>query len=69
MTNQKFFQKKYTLTWLELDSTIITTILTTILLLNIWPRFQTDATTIPYYAYIILIPIFSIPLWKKAFKK
>ena len=62
--------------WLEMDMTfkyfeikfiIIITLLLTLLLINIWPRFRNDALEFGWYGYLILIAIISIIwiIWKK----
>ena len=69
MTLKKYFKKEWKMKWYELDSTIITTMLCTIFLLTIWPRFLKDAMSIQGYAYVILIIIFSLPIIRKGLKK
>ena len=58
-------QKKITMTVLQRQSSIIVTMLSTIFLLSIWPRFLSDALSLRWYAYLILIIFFSIPLFRK----
>jgi hypothetical protein len=61
---KKRLNRKITLTVIQRQSTIIVTLLATAFLMNIWPRFRNDALEIPWYAYLILIAIFSIPLFR-----
>jgi len=69
MTSKKFFKKEWTLKWYELDSVIITTILSTLLLLTIWTRFLNDSMSVPWYAYLIIVILFSLPILRKGLKK
>lgn len=59
------FNKKISLTILQRQCIITVSILSTLFLINIWTRFRNDVLSFPLYAYIILIIIFLIPLFKK----
>ena len=48
---------------------IIITLLTTLLLINIWPRFRSDAMSVDWYWYVILIAIFLIIARGKIFEE
>ena len=54
------FQRKITMKVYERQCMIIITLLTTLLLINIWPRFRSDAMSVDWYWYVILIVIFLI---------
>ena len=56
-------KKKITMTVLVRQCTIIVTMLSTILLFSIWPRFRNDAMSLPWLVYVTLIFIFSIPFF------
>ena len=63
------FQKKITMTVYERQYMIIVTLLFTLFLINIWPRFRSDALSVEWYWYLVLVFIFSVPLYKKVLKK
>jgi len=70
MKLKKRFQRKITMKIYHMRCMIIITLLATLLLINLWPRFRYDALSVPWYVYIILIFIFAIPfLIKKRGKK
>ena len=58
-------QRKITMTVIQRQSMIIVTLLSTLLLITIWPRFLNDAMSADWYVYLILIFVFAIPLFKK----
>lgn len=64
LVNRKITMKAY-----ERNCIIIITLLGTLLLLNLWPRFRYDALSVPWYVYVILIVLFAIPLLIKKNKK
>jgi hypothetical protein len=41
---------------------IVVTLLSTLLLFTIWPRFRNDALSLDWYVYLILVILFSAPL-------
>ena len=59
------FRRKITLTVLQMDCLIIVTLLSTLCLVTVWPRFRNDALSPDWYVYLILIVIFLIPLFKR----
>ena len=59
------FKNKITMTLLQSQCMIIITLFTTLLLLSLWPRFLINAMMVEWYVYLILIIIFSIPLFRK----
>jgi hypothetical protein len=59
------FRRSVTMTVLQRQCMIIVTLLSTLLLLSIWPRFLSDALSVDWYVYLILIVLFSIPLLKR----
>jgi len=62
------FNRKITITSLQRNYIIIITMLSTLLLLNFWPRFLNDVLNFPMVGYITLLVVFSILLyrgWKK----
>ena len=56
-------QREITITVLQRQSIIIVTMLSTLCAINAWPRFLSDATSIEWYVYLILILIFGLPLF------
>ena len=62
---REHFQRSVTMTVLQLACTIIVTLMSTLLLLTIWPRFRSDALSLDWYVYLILAIIFSAPLLKR----
>jgi hypothetical protein len=59
------FQRKITMTVFRLQCILIITLLSTIGLLVAWPRFRNDAFNLDWYVYLIMVILFSIPLFKK----
>ena len=59
------FQRKISMTVLQRQCLIIVTLLSTLLLINVWPRFRTDAMSLDWYVYLILIIVFLIPIIKR----
>jgi len=53
----------------ELQYMMIVTLLLTLFLINVWPRFRSDALSIQWYWYLVLTFIFSIPFYKRVLKK
>ena len=62
-------QKKITIKLYEWQCMIIVTLLLTLFLINVWPRFRSDALSIEWYWYLILVFIFSIPFYKRILTK
>ena len=50
------------MTALQRQCLIIVTLLSTLLLIKTWSRFQSDAMEFPAFGYVLLIMIFVIPL-------
>jgi len=69
MNLEKRFKRKITMRSYERNLIMVITLLSTLLLLNIWPRLRSDMLSVPWYAYIILIIIFAIPLFIKKRRK
>ena len=69
MNLKKLVNRKITMRSYERNLIIVITLLSTLLLLNIWPRFRYDALSVPWYAYVILIVLFTIPFLIKKRKK
>lgn len=63
------FLKKITMTVLQRQCMIIVTLLSTLLLIKVWPRFRSDAFSVNWQWYIVLILIFFIPLVMKPAQK
>jgi len=61
---KEYFEKEYTLKYFEIKSIIIITLLSTLFLIKIWPRFRNDALEFPWYGYVILIVILAF-IWMK----
>ena len=64
LVNRKITMKAY-----ERNLIVVITLLSTLLLLNIWPRFRYDVLSFPLYGYIILIVLFAIPLFINNMKR
>lgn len=58
-------QRKITVTALQLQSILIVTLLGTILLLKIWPRFYSDAMSLDWPVYLVLVGVFAVPLFRR----
>jgi len=56
------FEKEYTLKYFEIKGIVIITMLSTLLLVNIWPRFRNDVLEFSWYWHILLIVLFSLIL-------
>lgn len=69
MKLKELVNRKITMRAYERNCIIIITLLGTLLLLNLWPRFRYDALSVPWYVYVILIVLFAIPLLIKKNKK
>ncbi len=54
---KEYFEKEYTLKYFEIKGIIIITLLSTLFLIKIWPRFRNDALEFAWYWYVILIVI------------
>jgi len=67
MKIKELLGRKYTLKRYELNGIIIITLLSSFLLINIWPRFLSDVLEVSWYVYVILIVILLIiwKIWKK----
>jgi hypothetical protein len=59
---KKRLKRKITMTALQRQCLIIVTLLSTLLLIKTWSRFQSDAMEFPAFGYVLLIMIFVIPL-------
>jgi len=64
MNIRQRLQTKISMTVLQRQCLIIVTLLSTLLLLTIWPRFLNDALSLNWYVYLVLILVFLIPLFK-----
>ncbi|MBT7300274.1 MAG: hypothetical protein HN849_12210 [Victivallales bacterium] len=53
------------MTVLQRQCMIIVTLLSTLLLLKVWPRFSDDAMSVAWYVYLVLIAAFAVPLLRK----
>jgi hypothetical protein len=60
-----YLQSRVSMTQLQLGCVIVVTLLSTLLLLTIWPRFRNDALSLDWYVYLVLVVIFSVPLFKR----
>jgi len=58
LANQNITMKAY-----ERNLIMVITLLSTLLLLNIWPRFRYDALDFPWWGYVSLIVLCAIPLF------
>jgi hypothetical protein len=62
-------KRKITMTVLERQCTVIVSLLGTLLLFRIWPRFRADALSLDWKVYVLLIFIFAIPFFKRSNKE
>ena len=58
------FQRKITMTVLQRQCMLIVTLLSTLCLLTAWPRFRSDAMSLDWWVYLILIAVFLVPFFK-----
>ncbi len=67
MKLKQWFEMDMDFKYFEIKFIIIITLLSTLLLINIWPRFRNDALEFHWFWYLILIAIVSIIwiIWKK----
>ena len=63
MKLKDWFSRAYKIKYFQLKSMIIVTMLSTLLLVNIWERFRSDVLSLGWLWYIVLIIIFAIPLF------
>lgn len=66
MTIRERLQQRVTMTVLQRQCMIVITLLSTLLLLTVWPRFHNDAMSVAWYVYLILIGLFTMPLFKRS---
>ena len=55
-------QRRITMTVLQRQCLVIVTLLSTLLLFTVWPRFRSDALSLDWYVYLILVIVFLIPI-------
>ena len=65
MNIKQRFQRKITVKQYEINLTIICTIMAVLLLITLWPRFRSDAMSIPWYGYLIMLIICLLPFTKR----
>jgi hypothetical protein len=58
-------KQQISMTVLQRQCMIIVTLLSTLLLLKVWPRFSDDAMSVAWYVYLVLIAAFAVPLLRK----
>ena len=63
MTFKEYMSKPYKIKYYQLKSIVIVTMLSTLLLANVWDRFRNDVVSLHWFWYIVLIVIASIPLF------
>jgi len=61
---KKRFRREITMTVLQRQCTVIISMLGTLFLAKMWPRFLNDALTFPWYLYVLLIVGFAVPLFR-----
>ena len=59
------FRQEVKMSVLQRQSMIIVTMLSTIFLLSIWPRFLADALSVNWAVYLVLIGLAAVPLFIK----
>lgn len=57
------FQRTITMTVLQRQCMIIVTMLGILCLLTAWPRFHADAMSLNWWVYLIILGLFSLPLF------
>ena len=57
--------RKITMTVLQRQCTVIVTMLATLGLARAWPRFHSDAMSLEWYVYLVMVLLFAIPLFKR----
>jgi hypothetical protein len=57
MRIKEIVYREFRLKWYELTFLLVTTLLGTLLLLNIWPRFLNDALEFEWWFYVVFIII------------
>lgn len=65
MRLKEHFQRKVTITVLQGQCLLIITLLSTLCLVSVWPRFRDDALSVDWYVYLIMIALALIPLLKR----
>ncbi len=67
MKLKQWLEKDMGFKYFEIKFMIIITLLSTLLFINIWPRFRNDALEFTWYWYVILIAIlvFIWIIWRK----
>ncbi len=65
MNVRERLQRRISMTVLQRQCMIIVTLLSTLLLLKVWPRFSDDAMSVAWYVYLVLIAAFAVPLLRK----
>jgi len=64
MDIKKRFKRQITMTVLQRQCTIIISMLGTLFLAKMWPRFLNDVLIFPWYLYVLLIVVFAVPLFR-----
>jgi len=54
---KKYFEREYTFKYFEIKAMIIITMISTLFLIKLWPRFRNDTLEFPWYGYVTLIAI------------
>ena len=65
MNIRERLQRKVSMTVLQRQCLIIVTLLSTLLLASVWPRFRNDALSFGWLGYVILIALFLTPLLQR----
>jgi hypothetical protein len=65
MTIKDRFRKEVKMSVLQRQSMIIVTMLSTLFLISIWPRFLADALSVNWAVYLVLISVAAVPLFMR----
>ena len=65
MTIKDRFRKEVKMSVLQRQSMIIVTMLSTLFLISIWPRFLADALSVNWAVYLVLISVVAVPLFMR----
>ncbi len=59
------FRKEVRMSVLQRQCMMIVTMLSTLFLISIWPRFLADALSVNWAVYLVLIGVASVPLFMR----
>ncbi|MFC1648126.1 hypothetical protein ACFL1B_01575 [Nanoarchaeota archaeon] len=68
MNLKERFTRKVTFKQYEVNFMIISTLFFTLFLYTAWPRFRSDAMSLPWYFYLVMGIVFMVPFFKRMAK-